>query len=136
MRCGILIVLLYLSACASGKHAEPNIIGGIIIIDDDVGPPLPIEIAFREVYLDRESDSLRISGQVFGVWEDLEREPLPGANVTFRDPLEGMRGVATDSLGYFTLVGSASHPKNDTLIVSFIGYQTRKYATEDLLKKQ
>ena len=61
--------------------------------------------------------------RVSGTLKDIHSmEPIGFANVFFQ---RSQRGVFSDSLGNFTLVSPSNRPE-DTLVVSFIGYLTKK----------
>ena len=131
------ISMLFIATCASiGADQPPLEQRNETITYHDYVLPIPtIGIHFTEACLTSSNDSLIFKGIVFAIHIDTGLFPLPGANVTFRDPREGNRGVSSNQDGYFTLHGGANHPKNDTLFVNFIGYERQKYSVQELLKE-
>ena len=124
--------LLIIGACASDR-TEVQRLGRDIVIDESRPQPT-IRIQFTEACLTLHRDSLIIAGNVFASFNDTGLEPLPGTSVTFRDPLEDNRGVVSNHASHFILTGATDHPKNDTLYVKYVGFESQKYAVADLLK--
>ncbi len=66
-----------------------------------------------------------LTGTVFELDENSKKNPLPGANVYW---LETLQGSATDLRGYFEI--PRPDQKNDTLVISYVGYQNDTLAIE------
>ncbi len=82
-------------------------------------------LSMDSIFAQEIDEPVEIVGQIL---ESEERESMPGANII---NLNSVTGATTDDQGKFSIRAI----ENDTLMISFIGYQTIKLRiTQDLLK--